>query len=89
MLTLQDCLEYCELDLDEIEVIAVHEHLTPIVAAELGDLLLQSTAGIVLLRRFILEEFTWAEGHGRHRRAAQLERMLVRFAAKHPATFQQ
>lgn len=87
MLTLQDCLEYCELDADVIQVIAEHEHLAPIVATELGDILLQSNAGIVLLRRFILEEFTWAEGHGRHRRAAQLEQMLARFDAKHPATF--
>lgn len=87
MLTLQECLEHCELDADEIQIIAEHEHLAPIVAAELGDLLLQSNAGIMLLRRFILEEFVWAEAHGRHCKATQLEQMLARFDTDHPATF--
>ncbi len=36
MLTLEDCIALSDLTREEIDAIAVHEHLAEIIAAELG-----------------------------------------------------
>ena len=37
MLSIQDVLDYCDLDRGEIEAVAEHEHLPMTVAAEMGE----------------------------------------------------
>ena len=36
MLSMQDVLDYCDLDCGEIEAVAEHEHLPMAIAAEMG-----------------------------------------------------
>ncbi|MDX1654766.1 MAG: hypothetical protein R3310_06100 [Candidatus Competibacteraceae bacterium] len=86
MLTLQECLEFCELTEDEILAIAEHEHVPEIVAAELGDCLLRSEDGVCLIRRYMLDDIHNAELHGRHQRALFLHQVLDRFNQVHPET---
>ncbi len=83
MLTLQDCLEYCELTEAEIEAIAVHEHLSPIIAAELGDCLVKSPQGVRQIRRFILDDIARAESRGQFNRVRKLRQVLERFDGRY------
>ncbi|MCB1927153.1 MAG: hypothetical protein KDH17_03850 [Rhodocyclaceae bacterium] len=49
MLSLTDCLDFVDLDAATIEVIALHEDLPMIVAAELGHQLIGDLRGIYRL----------------------------------------
>ena len=42
MLSLKDCLDFCDMEQEEISAIAQHEHIPVIVAAELCDTLLHT-----------------------------------------------
>ena len=86
MLTLQECLEFCDLTEDEIHAIAEHEHVPEIVAAELGDCLLRSQEGICLIRRFMLDDIENAESHGQRGKADHLHQVLAHFDALHPTS---
>ena len=75
MLSLEDCLEFCDLEQDEVAAIAEHEHVPTIVAAELGCELLKSEAGVARLHTMILDDIqvagaldglVWATGHFRN-----------------------
>jgi hypothetical protein len=84
MLTLRDCLDFCDLGEDEIHVIAEHEHIPEIVAAELGAALLDSPRGIYQIRQFMLEELERAKLSGQHEKAKRLDQIISRFLAAHP-----
>jgi len=59
MLSLTDCLDFIDLDGDTVDVIARHEHLPAMLAAELGSQLLADTRGIWrlhLMHRELIEE---------------------------------
>ena len=84
MLTLQECLEFCDLTEDEIHAIAEHEHVPEIVAAELGECLLQTDEGICLIRRYMQDDIDLAVNHGHTLKAQQLQSVLAHFDAMHP-----
>lgn len=85
MLTIQDCLELCGLTEDEIEAISEHEHIPDICALELGEAMLKSERGVAEIKRFILEEITLAQAHGRPEKAARFEAAYRHFESAHPA----
>lgn len=60
MLSIQDVLDYCDLDRGEIEAVAEHEHLPMAVAAELGETLLSSPEGVFKLHSMIVENMEHA-----------------------------
>ncbi len=84
MISSQECFEFCELTEDEIHAIAEHEGVPEIVAAELGECLLQSDVGTWLIRRYLLEDIEQAQAQGHPDRAAKLNRVLERFDTAHP-----
>lgn len=84
MLSGQECFEFCGLTEDEIHAIAEHEHVTEIVAAELGACLLQTDIGTWLIKRYMLEDIKNAEMHGQSERAKRLRQILDQFSAVHP-----
>lgn len=84
MLSMQDCLGFCELTEEEIEAIAEHEHVPEIVAAELGEDLLRSPEGIHLIRHYIREDMEHARAHGHPAKAERLHRILDHFDTAHP-----
>jgi hypothetical protein len=86
MLTLKDCLDFCELTEDEIHAIAEHEQVPEIVAAELGSSLLQSGSGVQAIQRFIQDNIRNAESNGQAEKAKRLEKLLARFRAAHPCS---
>jgi hypothetical protein len=84
MLTLQECVDFCELTKEEVQEIAEHEHLPEIVAAELGHSLLKSPRGIYIIRKYLLENLERAASNGNSKKARHLDEVITRFNAAHP-----
>jgi len=85
MLTLQDCLELCELTEDEVLAIAEHEHLTEMAALELGNYLVHTPEGERRIKAMIAEDIDAARGRGELVHAAMLKLVLQRFVETHAA----
>lgn len=61
MLTYEDCVGLTDLDEEEIEAIAQHEHVPEIVAAEMGCWLVHDPDGQLLIERIIEEDIECAQ----------------------------
>lgn len=83
MLTLKECLDFCELTEEEIHAISEHEHVPQIIAAGLGSSLIQSRGGIQAIQNYILDNIHYAEAHGETGKAANLQQVLAQFSAAH------
>lgn len=84
MLSLEDCLEFCDLEQDEVAAIAEHEHVPTIVAAELGCELLKSEAGVARLHTMILDDIQVALARGHTEHAGELVSTYRHFQHAHP-----
>lgn len=84
MLTYEDCVGLTDLEEDEIEAIAQHEHVPEIVAAEMGCWLVHDPAGIPRIERIIREDIEEARIHGHPGEAAHWRQVLDHFSANHP-----
>ena len=84
MLTMEDCLGLCELTEDEVKAIAEHEHLTEIVAAELGNYLVHSPDGVPRISAMIRDDIEQAAARGNGNRVLQLKLVLRHFIETHP-----
>jgi len=84
MLTFDDCVALCELTEEEIAAIAEHEHLPMIVAAELGNYLIQAPDGALRVKRIILDDILAADRAGDNGRALTLKLVLRHFVNRHP-----
>ena len=84
MLSLHDCIGMSDLTEDEVAIIAEHQGLSMIVAAELGSTLLQTPKGVFTLRGYIVEVLTQAKLSGQRDKARRVDRVLTRFCAAHP-----
>lgn len=83
MLTYKECLEMCDLSDDEIEAIAEHEHLEPIVAMALGKYMLEHN-GSQQIRQYILDDIEQARVQGNSAKMALLTQTLCHFMTTHP-----
>lgn len=84
MLTLEECIGMSGLTEDEIAVVAEHQRVPHIVAAQMGHALLATPKGVYKLRGFIVDLLESAEAARRRDRAKHLDRVLTRFNARHP-----
>ena len=84
MLSLQDCLDLTDISDGELAAIARHEKIPPIVALELGHLLIQTAAGVETLRQFIHDDIMSAQRQNRCQDCEQFSRTLADFNEKHP-----
>jgi S-ribosylhomocysteine lyase LuxS involved in autoinducer biosynthesis len=85
MLTLQDCLELCELTEDEVLAIAEHEHIPEMAALELGSYLVHTPEGERRIKAMIVDDIDAARARGDLRRAAMLKLVLKHFVETHAA----
>lgn len=85
MLTYEDCLALCELEADEVEAIAEHEHIPEIAAAELGNYLVTTVDGQKRIRHIIVDDIRHARTTGNLHRAAVLRAVLKRYLEHHAA----
>lgn len=84
MLCLEDCLDFSDLDTDEVEAIAEHEHIPMICAAELGCELLKSPDGIRRLHSMVIDDFQSAIEHGHVEQAGHWALTYQHLQATHP-----
>ncbi|WP_415888825.1 hypothetical protein ACMXYV_12615 [Neptuniibacter sp. SY11_33] len=83
MLTYKECLEMSGLTADEVNAIAEHEHVDPIIAMAMGNYLVEHQ-GEQRIKRIILDDITKAERQGDEEHAAVLRRVMEHFMATHP-----
>jgi hypothetical protein len=74
----------CDLPPEIVDVIAAHEHLPAVLAAELGNCLACSNSGLALIHRFIQDQVGEALEHGDSRHLDHLLGTLARFRDGHP-----
>ena len=84
MLSLQDCLDFADLSDAELSAIARHEMIPPIVALELGHMLIQTTGGVETLRQFIQDDIMSAQRQHCCRDCQEFSRTLADYNEKHP-----
>ena len=84
MITLQDCIDLCGLDEDEVAAISEHEHVPEIVATALTSYLLHQPKGGEAIRTMIIEDIHKALDDGRVKHAAELFGALQHFLRDHP-----
>lgn len=84
MLSLTDCLDFIDLDRATIEVIAEHQHIPPVVAAELGDKLLASAKGIYRIHEMHRDLIAKAAQTNHLAREKALRQIYAVFTRKYP-----
>ncbi|MCK9285153.1 MAG: hypothetical protein M0P39_12835 [Rhodocyclaceae bacterium] len=84
MLSMKECLDYCDLNEDEVSLIAHHEHLSFPMAAQMACGLVQSEEGTGLLRGMLSEAICEAASEGGDDALHRAERALVHFNSAHP-----
>ena len=83
MLTYEDCVDLTDLDEEDIEAIAQHEHMPEIVAAELGCCLVHQPGGEMIIDRIIREDIETANRHHHPLEVMHWQAVLQRFEASH------
>ncbi len=84
MLSLQDVLDYCDLDRGEIEAVAEHEHVPLAVAAEMGESLLGSPEGVLRLHAMIVDNMEHAMECGAFEHMNELAGVYRHLQRTHP-----
>ena len=76
MLTLEDRIGMCDLSREEVDAIAVHEHLPQVIAAELGIYLVNTAAGQRAIKDIIRGDILGSQALGDFRQYAKLKLVL-------------
>ncbi|NIR30917.1 MAG: hypothetical protein GWN84_16695 [Gammaproteobacteria bacterium] len=84
MLTLKDCLDFCDLSDEVVRAIAVHEGVPNIVAVEIGTNLLRTPRGYDVIERYIQDDIAASERHGRPAAAEHWRSVLSAFRSVRP-----
>jgi len=84
MLSMQDLIDYCDLEQGEIEAIAEHEHIPVAVAAELSEVLLCSPEGVCRLHSMIIENMEHALEEGQYQHVKDLAETYQHLQRTHP-----
>ena len=84
MLSIQDVIDYCDLERGEIEAIAEHEHVPVVVAAELSEQLLCSPQGVCRLHSMIIENMEHALECGEYEHVKELSETYRHLQRTHP-----
>jgi hypothetical protein len=84
MLSMRDLIDYCDLDQGEIDAVAEHEHIPTTIAAELGEMLLQTPDGVLTLHRMIIENMQRAMDAGHVEHVTELCKVYEHLCRAHP-----
>jgi len=84
MVSLDECIGMSGLQEDEVAVVAEHEHVPLMVAAELAQTLLETPKGVYRLHEMFQDRLA-ALATGRDRlKERQLAGLYAQFRARHP-----
>lgn len=84
MLSIRDCLDYCDLTDDEVALIAEHEGIPDAAAAQVACGLVQTPEGVLLLTQFMLDLIEKADARGDREKAENARSLCARFMSDHP-----
>jgi hypothetical protein len=84
MLTMQDCLDYCDLTDEDVELFAQHEHIPCEVATAIVCSLCQSDEGIELICSSLSSMIQEAVSNGRLDKAEHVLHVYTQFRSAHP-----
>lgn len=84
MLSLRDCLDYCDLTEEDVDLLAEHEHLPHDVAAHIACGLVQTSSGVLLIDHLMEEMIDQARTCGQTAKAEHVSHVYARFKAAHP-----
>lgn len=84
MLSMRDCLDYCDLTEDEIELIAEHEQIPDVAAAQLVCGLVQTREGVLIITRYMQDLIERATERGDVDKAQRAARLCEQFMTDHP-----
>lgn len=84
MLSIRDCLDYCDLTEDEVALIAEHEGIPDSAAAQVACGLVQTPEGVVLLTRYMLDLIEKADARGQIEKAEMARSLCSKFMTDHP-----
>lgn len=84
MLSLDDIMGMCDCTEEEIEAIAMHEHVPDAVASELASYLIHSPDGVPKIKKIIIEDIEMAKAAGHQDQVEKLNLVLKHFVASHP-----
>lgn len=80
MLSMRDCLDYCDLTDDEVALIAEFEGIPDAMAAHVLCGLVQTDEGVQLLARWLRELVEYASAAGMTDKAARAQAEFDRFS---------
>jgi hypothetical protein len=83
MLSINECCDFCGLTGEEVHAIAVHQHLSELSAAALGQHLLETEQGVRVIKRFMREDIHSATFHGHPDAAQALKHVMAHFKEMH------
>lgn len=84
MLSIRDCLDYCDLTEDEVALIAEHEGIPEGAAAQIVCGMVQTAEGVLVLTAFMQDLIDEATRRGEVERARRAQAICNRFIADHP-----
>ncbi len=84
MLTLRDCLDFCDLSEDLVDAIAEHDHLPPILATELATCLAGAPGGLLVIHSYLRDNAAASQHCRDCDRRERVAETLVRFEQAHP-----
>ena len=84
MITLQDCIAFCDLTEEEVLAIAEHEHLPVIASTALAQYLLCQERGTGTVRDMIVDDIRGAQRRGDREHVLTLLHVLHHFLKSHP-----
>lgn len=84
MLSIRDCLDYCDVTDDEVALIAEHEDIPDVAAAQVVCGLVQTPEGVMVLTQFMVELIERANARGDVEKARRASKVCERFMADHP-----
>lgn len=86
MLSLRDCLDYCDLTDDQVALFAEHENIPEPAAAHIACGLVQTREGVLLLTNVMDDLMERAHRRGDAKTAARIDSVRKRFMSDHPVS---
>lgn len=84
MLTYKDCLDWSDLEQDEVDAISKHQQLDQILALAFGARLAQQRNGPRAIRKMIIADIRNAQRRNNPFYAAELKQVLQQYIQTHP-----
>lgn len=84
MLSIRDCLDYCDVTEDEVSLIAEHEDIPDVAAAQVVCGMVQTPEGVLMLTNYMQDLIERATRRGELDKAKRATDVCARFMADHP-----